>query len=540
MSLLQMSFAGAVMILAIAIIRTLAISLLPKKTFLALWGIAAARLLLPFSLPSAFSVYSLIGNHTSGTAATKAPQIGKVLPIDTIGQMPAMPGDIGSTTSTVSIWGAVWAAGTLICAMVFAIAYWKCRQEFQTSLPVKNDFIKSWLNARQLKRPISIRQSGRFSTPLTYGVFRPVILMPICTDWENTKALQYVLAHEYVHIRRFDSITKLVLIAALCVHWFNPFVWVMYVLANRDIELSCDEAVVRHFGETTKAAYARVLISMEETRSGLNPLCNNFSKNAIEERVTAIMKIKKSSIFSLVPALALVVCVTTAFATSASAKNNNSISVPSIIYRDDAADKTSESAFGDEDGYQSLLALKSADYLNQTVADFDKALLDWGNQHPEEHEDIIQNDIAAYSFPAYLTAEEKNFLALTVRASNIENAILVKSYYGIPVSDPDLSFELAIESRETDPPTWASLMYGISYHLDPQVVTVGERDTALANAIIDIQSFWHDTDLETLAEMSSDEVLLKLNTIANSNSTNAIQLSIVENYYIFQASSMFG
>ena len=94
---------------------------------------------------------------------------------------------------------------------------------------------------------------------------------------------------------------------------------------------------VRFFGETTKAAYARVLISMEETRSGLNPLCNNFSKNAIEERVTAIMKIKKSSIFSLVLASALVVCVTTAFATSAAAKNNNSISVPSIIYRDDAA-----------------------------------------------------------------------------------------------------------------------------------------------------------------------------------------------------------
>ena len=539
MSLLQMSFAGAVMILAITIIRTLAISLLPKKTFLALWGIAVARLLLPFSLPSVFSVYSLIDNHTSGTAATKVPQIGKVLPIDTIGQMTAMPGDIGSTTSTVSIWGAVWAAGTLICAMVFAIAYWKCRQEFQTSLPIKNDFIKSWLNARQLKRPISIRQSGRFSTPLTYGVFRPVILMPISTDWENTKALQYVLTHEYVHIRRFDSITKLVLIAALCVHWFNPFVWVMYVLANRDIELSCDEAVVRLFGETTKAAYARTLIGMEETRSSFAPLCNNFSKNAIEERITAIMKIKKTSLFTLLLAVILVAGFTTALATSAAANNNNSISVPSIIHRDDATNKTSEPALGTEDGYQSLLALKSADYLNQTVADFDKALLDWGNQHSEEHEDIIQNDIAAYSFPAHLTTEEKNFLALTIRASNIENSLLVRSYYGSPVIDPDLSFELARESQETDPPTWVSLMYGISYHLDPQVVTVGERDTALANAINDIQSFWYDTDIETLAEMSSDEVLFKLNTIADNNSTNAIQFSVVDGYYIFQASSMF-
>lgn len=251
------------------------------------------------------------------------------------------------------------------------------------------------------------------------------------------------------------------------------------------------------------------------------------------------MKIKKSSILSLALALALVVCVTTAFATSAATKNNNSISVPSIIHRDGATNKTSESSLGAEDGYQSLLALKSADYLNQTVADFDKALLDWGNQHSEEHEDIIQNDIATYSFPAHLTTEEKNFLALTIRASNIENAILVKNSYGSPVIDPDLSFELARESQETDPPTWVSLMYGVSYHLDPQVVTVGERDTALANAINDIQSFWYDTNLETLAEMSSDEVFSKLNAIADNNSTNAIQLSIVKNYYIFQASSMF-
>ena len=283
-----------------------------------------------------------------------------------------------------------------------------------------------------------------------------------------------------------------------------------------------------------------MLISMEETRSGLNPLRNNLSKNAIEERITAIMKIKKLSILSFALALALVVCVTTAFAASAAAKNNNSISVPSIIQRDDATNKTSESALGSEDGYQSLLALKSAGYLNQTVADFDKALLDWGNQHLEEHEKIIQNDIATYNFPAHLTTEEKSFLALTIRASNIENSLLVKSYYGSPVIDPDLSFELARESQETDPPTWVSLMYGISYHLGPQVVTVGGRDTVLANAINDIQSFWYDTDLETFAEMSSDEVFFKLNAIADDNITNAVQLSIVENYHIFLSSSMFG
>ena len=320
MSLLQMSFAGGVMILAIIVIRTLAVNLLPKKTFLALWGIAVARLLLPFSVPSAFSVYSLIGNHTPAVPTTKGPQVAGMLPTEIAGQMATMPGNISNAASSISVWVIVWAVGVLVCALVFAIAYWKCRQEFQTSLPIDNGFIQNWLKTHRLKRSISVRQSSRFSAPLTYGVFRPVILLPMSTEWENAKALQYVLAHEYVHIRRFDSITKLVLIAALCVHWFNPLVWAMYILANRDIELSCDETVVRLFGENTRAAYARTLISMEETRSGFTPLCNNFNKNSIEERITAIMKYKKTSIFSLVLALSLIFCATTAFATSAQQK----------------------------------------------------------------------------------------------------------------------------------------------------------------------------------------------------------------------------
>lgn len=323
MSLLHMSFAGAVMILAVIVIRALAINLLPKKTFLVLWGIVAIRLLLPFSIPSAFSVYSLIGNHIPTTAPAKVPQAFEMLPVETNGQMFIMPSGISNMASPISVWAIIWCFGVLVCALVFAIAYWKCRQEFQTSLPVDNDFIKGWLRSHRLKRAISVRQSSRFSAPLTYGVFRPVILVPTSTDWENTKSLKYVLTHEYVHIRRFDSITKLVLVAALCVHWFNPLVWAMYILANRDIELSCDEAVVRLFGESTKAAYARSLISMEETRSGLTPLCNNFNKNAIEERITAIMKIKKVSVFSLVLAVALIVGVTTAFATSAQAAAEN-------------------------------------------------------------------------------------------------------------------------------------------------------------------------------------------------------------------------
>jgi hypothetical protein len=88
------------------------------------------------------------------------------------------------------------------------------------------------------------------------------------------------------------------------------------------LELSCDESVIRLFGDSTKSAYARILICMEETKSGLRPLCNSFSKNAIEERIVAIMKMKKTSLAAMLVAAILVVGVGTAFATSAQATSN--------------------------------------------------------------------------------------------------------------------------------------------------------------------------------------------------------------------------
>ena len=315
MSLLQMSVAGGVMILAITVIRALAMNRVPKKTFLALWAAALLRLLLPVSLPSVLSIYSLLGQKM-------APAM-KKLPAAAFYAFPSgqtaavLPQTDAAPVRAVSVWSVVWLAGLVLCAAFFGIAYWKCRQEFRMSFPVDNDASRRWLRAHPLRRRIRIRQSGRVSSPLTFGVLHPVILMPKKTDWNDETALQYVLEHEFVHIRRFDAASKLLLTAAACVHWFNPLVWVMYVLANRDMELSCDETVVRRFGSGTRAAYANILICMEEARSGFAPLGSHFSRNAIEERITAIMKTKKITVMSLVLAALLVAGTVTVFATSA-------------------------------------------------------------------------------------------------------------------------------------------------------------------------------------------------------------------------------
>lgn len=324
MNLLQMSLSGAVMILVIVVIRALVINKLPKKTFLALWGVAVVRLMIPYSFCSAFSVYSLLEQSAPLTETVKDMSTVAFTPVAPIDNMSPLPGTSAGNTAAafVNPWMVIWVVGALACAVFFGMAYLKCHREFQVSLPVDNDYVKGWLGEHRSYRTIEIRQSGRISTPLTYGVFRPVILMPKNADWDDLDTLKYVLAHEYVHIRRFDTVIKLVLTVTLCIHWFNPAVWIMYVLANRDIELSCDETVIRQFGEHTKSAYAMTLIRMEETRSRLDPLCNNFSKNAIEERIIAIMKIKKTSIVAWIVATALVVGVTTAFATSAKANEN--------------------------------------------------------------------------------------------------------------------------------------------------------------------------------------------------------------------------
>lgn len=320
MSLLQMSFLGTVIILLIVVLRAVLINRLPKKTFLILWWIALIRLLVPFSIKSVTSIYSLFQSIYSDINPVRTAQTTTFLPIN--GNMPEIANGLSEAmvqrTESISILSVIWLAGLLLCFGFFAVSYIKCYREFRFSLPVENDILEAWKEKHPLKRSLSIRQTETIAAPLSYGVIRPVILMPKNTEWKNIYQLRYVLEHEYVHIRRLDMLTKLIMIAAVCIHWFNPLVWVMYILFNRDLELSCDETVVRRFGMDIKSVYATALISMEEKKSGLTPLCNSFSKNAIEERIRAIMKIKKTSKFAVMISAVLVICVTGGFATSAS------------------------------------------------------------------------------------------------------------------------------------------------------------------------------------------------------------------------------
>jgi len=316
-TLLHRSAAGAVLILAAALLRALALNRLPKRTFLVLWGLALTRLLLPYSLPSTFSAYSLLTRTAPPEPiAVEAPPPAPAAPTVPVPAMPspALPSAAEPVVQSVNMWSAAWLAGLLTCAIFFAASYVRCRVQFRDSLPVDNAVTRRWLAENRIHRPLSIRVSDRVAAPLTYGIFRPVILTPKTMDWEDRESVSYVLAHELVHIRRFDALAKLTLAAAFCVHWFNPAVWLLYILANRDLELCCDEAVIRRFGG--KSAYALTLLRMEEKRNGPTPLYNSFSATAMQERIVAIMKGKKASICTVALAVLLIAGIAVAFATS--------------------------------------------------------------------------------------------------------------------------------------------------------------------------------------------------------------------------------
>lgn len=401
MSLIQMSVSGAVMILVIVVIRALLLHKLPKRAFTVLWGVVLVRLLIPYTLPCPFSAYSLLSGISPAEISAPADNVTVPPVTDFTTSDPVTPfvPDLSTGNVTVpapevpienglpfDIKTAVLLAGMAVCAVFFTVSYIRCRLRFRESLPVESSYIAQWLSEHRLRRRISVRQSDRISAPLTYGVFCPVILLPKNYEKIDEDDLKFVLSHEYVHIRRFDTVFKILLTAALCVHWFNPLVWAMYLIANKDIEISCDEAVITMLGETEKKRYAMTLIRMEEIKSGLAPLISHYSKNHIKERIVTIMKFKKTTTLAAAAAVFLAVGVTTAFATSAKSPDNASAST---------SDSAKNVAASSNDPSNEDIA---KDVIDLDIGEYDPSLVSEGNRRYEEQKakygQLLPNDYA--------------------------------------------------------------------------------------------------------------------------------------------------
>lgn len=314
--LLKTTLESSVLICIIALLRHLLLQKLPKKTFLALWIVALFRLLIPVSIPSPLSIYTLLGNAKEAVTPAQPTKPSTAFLHLTKTALPSTALSAPATSArTFSPLLLFWGMGVCITAAYFLQAHFRFKRNCADSLPLDTPVIRQWLREHPLRRRIRIRQSDRINTPLTYGLFHPMILLPKTAAY-TSEQLTYILLHEYTHIRRFDILLKWLFTTALCLYWYNPFVYLMVYTAMRDIELACDETVLQTCGEQARAAYAFTLLQLEEARIPASPSCTCFSHNNAKERITAIMKMKKISVLAVVLALALVTGTVTVFATS--------------------------------------------------------------------------------------------------------------------------------------------------------------------------------------------------------------------------------
>lgn len=290
--LLNISLSASVLITIVLLLR-FALNRAPKRAICLLWLMVGLRLALPFSIESPVSLAPKSDTINEQVLLSPEPVIDSgyevidtvVNPVfrDTFTPEPAAP--VNPLQIGTWLFGALWLLG--LCAMLLwaAVSYLRLRLKLRTAVLLKDD----------------VYESDRVCSPFLLGFFRPRIYLPFGLD-ERTRA--HVEAHERTHKRRWDHLTKPLAFLLLAVYWFNPLVWVAYILFCRDMELACDEAVVRNMEPAARKSYAEALLLCAVKRTTLFKVCPiAFGEVSIRQRVKKTLSYKKPLVPLLVAAI---------------------------------------------------------------------------------------------------------------------------------------------------------------------------------------------------------------------------------------------
>lgn len=293
--LINMSIAASWLILAVIVLRFL-LKRAPKRYTLLLWAVVGLRLALPWSIESALSLIPSAATLPEGIMLEGAPVLdtgiaalnGAINPGFTAAFTPEPGASANPLQVLLPVGAMIWLAG--ICVML-AWALW------------------SWLRLRARMRTAvrlegNVYESERVESPFVLGLFRPRVYLPCGLDEAGRS---HVLAHEREHIRRGDQVVKLLGFLLLCLHWFNPLVWLAYALLCRDIELACDERVVRDMAADERADYSQALLDLSRPRRFVSACPLAFGEASVKSRVKSVLSYKKPAFWVI--ALAIVVCI---------------------------------------------------------------------------------------------------------------------------------------------------------------------------------------------------------------------------------------
>lgn len=309
LKLLNMSITASWLVFAVFLLRIL-FRKAPKFVSMLLWALVGIRLVCPFSLKSILSVipnpepvpseiltaeHPVIQSGISAVNETMNPVLSETFaPSAETGASP-----LGSLAFIASV---LWLCGIVVLLLYTALSYRRIHKSVREAALYQGNV---WL-------------CDRIDTPFIFGVIRPRVFLP--SDIEKAD-LPYVLAHEQAHLKRRDHLWKPLGFLLLTVYWFNPILWVAYILFCKDMELACDERVLRTLGAACKKPYSNALINCSVPRKRISACPLAFGETGVKERVRSVLNYKKPAFWLAAVAVVAVAVAALVFLTNPETEN---------------------------------------------------------------------------------------------------------------------------------------------------------------------------------------------------------------------------
>ena len=326
---LNLAVAASWLIVVILLLRPLLKKFAPRWVLCALWAVVAVRLVCPVMLHSDLSVYRLAGDAVNANGqvtyfedtgfcgdvsyrpATLLPGVSTptVTPSTVDDSAPEVSADAVVQSSTPSrsvdmnLLSIAWAVGIYIIVMAALAGYLSLRSAVAASIPLEGN----------------VYLCDNIKSPFILGVFRPRIYL---TSGMDEAARDCVLRHERAHLRRWDHVWKPLGFVLLAVYWYNPLVWVAYILFCRDMELACDERVIRDMAAEERAAYSQALLDCSRGRRWVAACPLAFGEVGVKTRVKAVLWYKKPGFWVSVAAVLVCIAVAVCFLTNPKGAGN--------------------------------------------------------------------------------------------------------------------------------------------------------------------------------------------------------------------------
>jgi len=400
LTVLNMSLTASYVILIVIFVRLL-LKKAPKAVSYALWGVAAFRLTIPFSFES---ILSLMPRDTNTVPIPydivyqQSPQINSgIKAVDSFVSRSLPAPAVGASANPLQIYleiGAyIWVLGIIALLVYSFISVLRLRRQLE--------------GARLIEK--NIFEAKNIRTPFVLGIINPRIYLPVGLSKEEQN---YILIHEQTHIRRKDHIIKTIAFLIVSIHWFNPLVWIVFNLMNTDMELSCDERVLKVMNKDIRKPYANSLLSLAAGKHILNGSPLAFGEGDIRGRIKNVLNYKKFSFWVIAVSVAVVIIVGIALAANPKQKDTikpedelteNSTDATETVNNTDY-NKVKIELVSDMMGFKSANEFETSD--SKIVTFIDSTLRtsltpakedDLENNHTDKYKIELANDTGEYS-----------------------------------------------------------------------------------------------------------------------------------------------